>query len=303
MTTLSVVLTNYNHALYLDRSITAIASQSRRPDEFIIIDDASTDNSLEIIERYALIYPFIKVVKNEKNLGVVLSQQKAIALASMGCLYCAAADDCVLPGFFELAIQGFDKYPDIGLCCGDIRIHNVSQEAVRTIRLGFAQEASFLSGDQLAECMAGQPIFSHSSIFNRQKFLDIGGFLESLSYLSDWFAALVLAFRHGIAYMPTPFCQATTGVSGSFAEDACKSWEVRHPVIASLLRLLKTQYRDVLPRFIMSSALTNYHKEVTKTVLTDPEFYDVESLLLAQYPLLVHGYSVAEATRRRATLS
>src|SRR4051812_2495556 len=46
---LSVILPNYNHARCLSRAIEAIAGQSRPPDEIIVIDDASQDNSLEIL--------------------------------------------------------------------------------------------------------------------------------------------------------------------------------------------------------------------------------------------------------------
>ncbi len=51
--TLSVVVTNYDHAKYLPEAIEAILSQSYRAYEFIISDPASTDNSVEIIEKYA----------------------------------------------------------------------------------------------------------------------------------------------------------------------------------------------------------------------------------------------------------
>ena len=54
--TLSVIMGNYNHAHYLVESIPAILNQSFRPKEFIIIDDASTDNSVEIIEGFAKSY-------------------------------------------------------------------------------------------------------------------------------------------------------------------------------------------------------------------------------------------------------
>ena len=46
---ISVILTSYNYADYISQAINAILNQSLQPDEFIIIDDASTDNSIEII--------------------------------------------------------------------------------------------------------------------------------------------------------------------------------------------------------------------------------------------------------------
>ena len=51
--TLSVGMPNYNHGHLIGRALDAIVAQSRPPDELIIVDDASTDRSLEVIESYA----------------------------------------------------------------------------------------------------------------------------------------------------------------------------------------------------------------------------------------------------------
>ncbi|MBM3777382.1 MAG: glycosyltransferase family 2 protein [Acidimicrobiia bacterium] len=50
---LSALMLNYNHGRYLGRAIEAIVAQSRPADEFLILDDASTDDSVEVIERHA----------------------------------------------------------------------------------------------------------------------------------------------------------------------------------------------------------------------------------------------------------
>lgn len=82
MVTLSAFLTNYNDADVVGRALDAITSQSRLPDEFIIQDDGSTDNSIEVIMPYVKKYPFIKFVKNEKNLGPIPAMQKVSSLAT-----------------------------------------------------------------------------------------------------------------------------------------------------------------------------------------------------------------------------
>ena len=49
--TLSIVVPNYNHGHYLPECLDSILSQSWPPDELIVIDEASTDNSVAVIER------------------------------------------------------------------------------------------------------------------------------------------------------------------------------------------------------------------------------------------------------------
>ena len=51
--TLSVVLPNYNHAGLIRRAVGALQAADRLPDEILIIDDASTDQSLEVIQELA----------------------------------------------------------------------------------------------------------------------------------------------------------------------------------------------------------------------------------------------------------
>lgn len=113
--TLSVLLTNYNHAQYLPRALNAIVNQSRRPDEVLLLDDASSDDSTLIMRDYAAQYPFIKVVRNSKNMGCTASVIKATNLITGDYLHRAAADDYMLPGFCESLMAMAEANPGVGI--------------------------------------------------------------------------------------------------------------------------------------------------------------------------------------------
>ena len=68
--TLTALICNYNHGKYLSRAIEAMLSQSRPADEFIIIDDASTDDSVSVIRSWVERYPSIRFLQNERNMGI-----------------------------------------------------------------------------------------------------------------------------------------------------------------------------------------------------------------------------------------
>src|SRR5262244_1882053 len=89
--TLSVVLPNYNHAHLLPRAIAALLAQERPPDEIIVVDDGSTDDSRAVIAQMAARAPAIRVLLNDKNLGVVRTQNRALEAASGRYIYLAAA--------------------------------------------------------------------------------------------------------------------------------------------------------------------------------------------------------------------
>src|ERR1700685_2382100 len=113
--TLSVVLPNYNHATLIGRALQALMAQERAPDEIIVIDDASTDDSIAVIERFPAGVPSINVLRNPGNLGVIATLERGLRAARGTPVYFAAADDFVLPGFFETALRRLDANRDLGL--------------------------------------------------------------------------------------------------------------------------------------------------------------------------------------------
>src|SRR5256884_7474545 len=120
---LSVIIPNYNHARFLPNCLEAILRQSEQPFEIIVIDDASTDNSVEVIEAFTKRNPIIRFYRNEQNRGVVSGMNRGLELARGDYVYYAAADDQVLPGFFEKSLRLLNEHPQAALCCtiGDWR--------------------------------------------------------------------------------------------------------------------------------------------------------------------------------------
>src|ERR1035437_7163379 len=95
--TLSVVIPNYNHAHFLVQTVKEIISQSFSPDEIIIIDDGSTDNSVKVIKQIIIDNPFINIIflQNDQNYGVIYTVNRGLRKATSQYIYFAAADDTV----------------------------------------------------------------------------------------------------------------------------------------------------------------------------------------------------------------
>lgn len=108
----SVVVPNYNYENYIEERIDSILMQTYPIHEFIILDDCSTDNSVNKIEEIIKKHPDvnIKFVKNEKNSGSVFSQwQKAFSLSTGDYVWIAEADDSCSHYFLEKVMKGFDS--------------------------------------------------------------------------------------------------------------------------------------------------------------------------------------------------
>jgi glycosyltransferase involved in cell wall biosynthesis len=205
---LSVVLPNYNHALYLARAIASIAEQDRPPDEIIVIDDASTDNSREVLAQCQRRYPNLVVLNNEQNVGALRALQRGLDAAKGRYIYFAAADDQVLPGFFGRAISALEAAPAVGLFCAETILLDGAtgrkmgkRPAVLPLR-----KAGGLSGKEVEVLLKRADNFIHtgSAVFRRQALLEKSGFTIEAGSFSDGLLARKIALTRGMWFLPEP---------------------------------------------------------------------------------------------------
>jgi len=117
----------FNAAPYLAQSIESILNQTFKNFEFIIIDDASTDNSWKIIKSYARLDPRIRAYRNRLNLGVSTNSDIAISLARCKYLARMDADDISTPNRLEKQLKYLKSNPKtviIGAQCTIINQNN-----------------------------------------------------------------------------------------------------------------------------------------------------------------------------------
>lgn len=120
----SAVIPNYNYENYIIERIDSILLQTYPIYELVIIDDCSTDNSVNIIskkvEKIKKQYPNLKVkfIKNEKNSGnVFCGWQRAFEESSGDYLWICEADDSCANNFLETVIKGFDDQDTVLSYC------------------------------------------------------------------------------------------------------------------------------------------------------------------------------------------
>lgn len=111
----SVVMSVYNAEVYLSEAIESILTQTYKSFEFIIINDGSTDKSLEIIEKYAEKDNRIVLI-NRENRGLPYSLNEGILLAKGKYIARMDADDISLPIRLEKQVSFMENNPEIGVC-------------------------------------------------------------------------------------------------------------------------------------------------------------------------------------------
>ncbi|MBO0992531.1 glycosyltransferase [Bacillus sp. SD088] len=109
----SVIMGIYNCAETLPQSIESILHQTYTDWEFIICDDGSTDQSYEIAERYATLYPNrIKLLKNEKNLKLAATLNHCLKVVQGEYIARQDGDDLSVPERLEKQVAFLDQHPD-----------------------------------------------------------------------------------------------------------------------------------------------------------------------------------------------
>jgi glycosyltransferase involved in cell wall biosynthesis len=113
---LSVTVTNYNYGRYLAQTIESILTQSFDDFELILIDNASTDESLAVMQRYAEMDPRIRIVAHHENQGMFASLRQSCALARGRYRVHVNADDWILsPEAFRTQVDLLDSHPTMSL--------------------------------------------------------------------------------------------------------------------------------------------------------------------------------------------
>ena len=206
--TLSVVLPNYNHATLIGRALRALTEQERAPDEIIVIDDASTDDSVRVIEGFAATAPTVKLLRNAHNHGVIPTLERGLRAARAKYVYFAAADDFVLPGFFETALRRLDANPDLGLFCGQAVLVEGRTNRPFAMRPAVWPRMSAGRVDparvrRLLE-KTDNWILTGSSVFRRECVLWAGGLDNRLGPFADGMLGRKLALKFGFFFEPKP---------------------------------------------------------------------------------------------------
>jgi glycosyltransferase involved in cell wall biosynthesis len=115
MPEVTVITPNYNHARYLPRRLESILGQTFQDFELIILDNASTDNSREVIEWYAK-DPRVKTIFNAANNGSTFRQWSlGLGHARGEYVWFAESDDYAAPTLLETLVDRLDRHPNVGL--------------------------------------------------------------------------------------------------------------------------------------------------------------------------------------------
>jgi glycosyltransferase involved in cell wall biosynthesis len=204
---LSVVMPNYNHSEFFPTALEAILSQTRCPDEIIIIDDGSIDNSRSLIEQWAARDSRIRPIFNPANIGTINSINFGISAARGQYVCLMAADDVSRPEFFSTAIDALKAHPNVALFCAEVTIQHIDgverRDEIRpVIRPSNKLRAFSPAETQQLHYSNDNFIVPLTAVFRRDLLLAEGGFDPLLGSMADGFLSRRLALKYGFCFAP-----------------------------------------------------------------------------------------------------
>ena len=127
----SVVMPSYNGEKYIYQAIKSIIKQSYENWELVIVDDCSSDTTVDIIRSFC--DPKIRFFKNDKNMGISYSTNRAISESTGSFIALLDDDDMATEERIELQVQYLNKHPEIDVLGGS---HIVIDKNSNCIRAG-----------------------------------------------------------------------------------------------------------------------------------------------------------------------
>jgi Glycosyl transferase family 2 len=213
----TVVVPNYNHARFLPARLDSILRQSFSDFELLFLDDASTDDSLDVLSFY-MGDPRVTVSVNKENSGSPFKQwNRGVARARGEYVWIAESDDVADPRFLETLIAVLDRSTAAGLAyCRSVIIDRRGRfiGKWRPVRKPKRWDHDF-TNDGKAECR-DHLIFENTIpnasavLFRRALFELVGGAPDELRLTGDWLLwARVLAIS-SVAYAAAPLSSFRT---------------------------------------------------------------------------------------------
>ncbi|MFO0938877.1 MAG: glycosyltransferase family 2 protein [Gemmataceae bacterium] len=258
MSETTIILPVYNGAQFLKQSLESIVSQQYSNYEVLVCDDASKDNSVDIIMEFTNL-PHVKMIRNESNRGLFFTLNRLVDEAKTPRIRMWSQDDVMLPDCLRVEDEFWKKHPEIGLCYsayhsigsdGQIERPAKTDHTPEIIEQWLADQISVYHG-----CMTGNIA---TTSFRRDAFYDVGAFRSESKYSGDFELNVRMAKKYLLGRQRVPVVQVRnhsgqlSRLSHSYINSVRESHEILNellrrmpPEIAANAKFYRLRYHDV----------------------------------------------------------
>lgn len=287
---ISIVIPLYNKASYIEKCINSVLNQSFSNFEIIVVNDGSTDNGQDIVEK--MVDSRITLI-SQKNSGVSIARNRGVAEAKFNFAAFLDADDWWHTDFLEEMIKVIKEYPEAGMYASNYKIVNNAQTFSSSIILNLYFKKGYFNYIESFYKNGISPIWTSAVIVNNSKFKGIGGFNPKLRYGEDLEFWLRMSVNYRIVYLDKPLSYYNYDVNPNeraitnktppkesffiFNLDYFLSFEQKNIELKKLLDLLRLKY--LKPYY-----LAGIYPEKVYYILSNVIYYPVKFKLFYLLP-------------------
>lgn len=206
--TIAIVIPNYNDAAYLPACLVSVLGLGERPEQIILVDDCSTDDSVELATRYLNGVSGAQIVVNPQRLGTMGALNVGLQYAMCDYVLFLASNDHLDGEILAHAKASIARLGPTGVWSAMVWAADTegNYEQVFPSAVVATRETAFIPEEcvRLAHRL-GNWFTGTTMLFHRDTLLRIGGFDIGYKGLADLFAALTVSSLKGAIFCPAPF--------------------------------------------------------------------------------------------------
>lgn len=259
---ITVVIPVYNKENALERCVRSVLTQTVLPAKIIIVEDRSTDRSINVANGIALKERNIEVLRNARNMGAAFSRNRGADAAGTEWLAFLDADDHWHPEFLEKVAAGAARIGAGFASSGRVEVTTRGEHREQHFILPREKPGSVvdLTAGFWKTARTFMPINSSANLIRRELFLEAGGFPETSRYWEDHILWCRLWARSRFAFVNEPLSQyykapGTLSAGSFFFPDALKFQRALLGALGRSIRMRRPGTADLALYLARFSAL------------------------------------------------
>jgi alpha-1,3-rhamnosyltransferase len=213
MPLVSVVITSYNHEKFISETIESVLGQDVDDLEVIIIDDASTDASRHIIQKYADEDARVRVILHETNCGIAKTMNDGFEIARGKFQGEIASDDVWMKDKLSKQLAVLESNEN-RIVWTETQVIDETGQPMGLVASELGGVLAKTSGDMFHEILS-RPLSCTTMLYKRANLAGIR-YDERLRYMNDWLFCLEVAAKYEFCYIEEPLAQYRTHANSTW---------------------------------------------------------------------------------------